>query len=177
MDQSKIGSNAAELDLGREVIVKRPCSKHPGNWSFRYGTDPAHLARWWGPNGFTTPLCEVDATPGGKIRIDMRGPDGTVYPMTGVFREVTPPERLVFTTTPLDPSGKPLFETLNIVNFADQDGKTTVTVQARRHQLDRPGSALPAGHGSRMDSNHRPPRRLRRIRSRPGECEMSARRY
>jgi uncharacterized protein YndB with AHSA1/START domain len=130
MDQSKIGSNAAELDLGREVIVKRVLNA-PRELVFQVWTDPAHLARWWGPNGFTTPLCEVDATPGGKIRIDMRGPDGTVYPMTGVFREVTPPERLVFTTTPLDPSGKPLFETLNIVNFAEQDGKTTVTVQAR----------------------------------------------
>jgi uncharacterized protein YndB with AHSA1/START domain len=123
-------SAAAEFDLGREVVIKRVLNA-PRELVFQVWTDPSHLAQWWGPNGFTTPLCEADARPGGEIRIDMRGPDGVVYPMIGTFKEVIPPERLVFTTTPLDPNGKPLFETLNIVTFADQGGKTAVTVHAR----------------------------------------------
>ena len=39
--------------------------------------------QWWGPAGFTNPRCEVDVRPGGVLCIDMRGPDGTVYPMAG----------------------------------------------------------------------------------------------
>ena len=46
-------------------------------------TDPRQVAQWWGPAGFTNPRCEVDVRPGGVLRIDMRGPDGTVYPMAG----------------------------------------------------------------------------------------------
>jgi uncharacterized protein YndB with AHSA1/START domain len=44
-----------------------------------------------------TPVCELDVRPGGAIRIHMRGPDGTVYPMTGAYQEIVEPERLVFT--------------------------------------------------------------------------------
>jgi uncharacterized protein YndB with AHSA1/START domain len=61
----------------------------------------------------------------------MRGPDGTVYPMTGVYREVVAPERLVFTASALDEKGRPLFEVLNTVTFAKQGGKTLLTVRAQ----------------------------------------------
>jgi hypothetical protein len=44
-------------------------------------TDPSHLAQWWGPHGFTNPVCEMDVRPGGALRIVMRAPDGTDYPM------------------------------------------------------------------------------------------------
>jgi uncharacterized protein YndB with AHSA1/START domain len=131
MNQSKAGSSAAaDLDLSREVVIKRVLNASR-ELVFQLWTDPAHLQQWWGPDGFTTPRCEADARPGGHIRIDMRGPDGTVYPMTGVYQEIVPPERIVFTTSPLDASGNPLFETLNIVTFAEQGGKTAVTLQAR----------------------------------------------
>jgi uncharacterized protein YndB with AHSA1/START domain len=89
------------------------------------------LAQWWGPHGFTNPVCELEARPGGAIRIHMRAPDGVVYPMTGVYREVTEPERLVFTSVALDEAGDPLFEVLNVVTFAEQGGKATLTLQAR----------------------------------------------
>jgi uncharacterized protein YndB with AHSA1/START domain len=98
---------------------------------FKAWTDPKMLARWWGPHHFTNPVCEVDLRPGGKIRIDMRGPEGTVYPMTGVFHEVDKPQRLVFSTTPLDEDGEPMFEVLNTISFEEHEGKTKLTVQAR----------------------------------------------
>jgi uncharacterized protein YndB with AHSA1/START domain len=98
---------------------------------FKAWTDPKMLARWWGPHQFTNPVCEVDVRPGGSIRIDMRGPDGTVYPMTGTYHEVVEPHRLVFSTTPLGEDGEPMFEVLNTIAFEEIDGKTKLTVQAR----------------------------------------------
>jgi uncharacterized protein YndB with AHSA1/START domain len=93
-------------------------------------TNPKHVARWWGPRGFTNPVCELDVRPGGTIRIDMRSPDGIVYPMTGIFRKIVKPERLVFTSAALDEKGKPLFEVLNTVTFTEQGGKTKLTIHA-----------------------------------------------
>jgi len=61
----------------------------------------------------------------------MRGPDGTVYPMTGVYQEIVEPERLVFTSAALDEKGHPMFEVLTTVTFAEQGGKTKQTMRAR----------------------------------------------
>jgi uncharacterized protein YndB with AHSA1/START domain len=60
----------------------------------------------------------------------MRGPDGTVYPMTGRYRDIVEPERLVFTSAALDAAGRPLFEMLTTVTFAEQDGQTIITLHA-----------------------------------------------
>src|ERR1700688_4411146 len=98
----------------REVVFTRVFDA-PRGLVFKVWTDPKHVAQWWGPHGFTNPVCELDARPGGAIRIHMRGPDGTIYPMTGVYREIVEPERLVFTSVPLDKNGDPLFEVLNTV--------------------------------------------------------------
>ena len=48
-------------------------------------TEPQRLAQWFGPKGFTNPVCEVDARPGGALRVTMQAPDGTQYPMAAVF--------------------------------------------------------------------------------------------
>ncbi|MGD1149406.1 MAG: SRPBCC domain-containing protein [Thermoanaerobaculaceae bacterium] len=103
----------------------------PRELVFEAWSDPEHLARWWGPNGFTNPVCEVDVRPGGAIRIHMRGPNGTVYPMVGVYQEVIESERLVFTSSALDKEGTPLFEVMTTVTFAEQGGKTTLTTKVR----------------------------------------------
>jgi uncharacterized protein YndB with AHSA1/START domain len=97
---------------------------------FRAWTDRNQLQRWWGPKGFTNPVCQVDVRPGGAIRIDMRAPDGTVYPITGRFVEIAEPERLVFISSALDANGEPLFEVLNTVTFEEEAGKTKLTVTA-----------------------------------------------
>jgi uncharacterized protein YndB with AHSA1/START domain len=60
----------------------------------------------------------------------MRGPDGTEFPMTGVYNEVTPYERIVFTSgAVMDAAGSPQLETLTTVNFSEDNGKTKMTVQ------------------------------------------------
>lgn len=103
----------------------------PRELVFKAWTDPKHLAQWWGPHGFTNPVCEVDARPGGAIRIDMRGPDGTVYPLRGTYQEIVRPERLSFISSGLDEEGNPLFEALTTVTFAEDGGKTTLRVHVR----------------------------------------------
>ncbi len=103
----------------------------PRELVFKAWTDPKQVAQWWGPNGFTNPVCELEVRPGGAIRIDMRGPDGVVYPMRGVFHEIVEPERLVFTATAIeDKEGKPQLEVHNTVTFAAVDGKTKLTLRA-----------------------------------------------
>jgi uncharacterized protein YndB with AHSA1/START domain len=103
----------------------------PRDLVFKAWTDPERLQRWWGPQGFTNPVCEVDVRRGGTIRIHMRAPDGAVYPMTGEFHEIVEPERLVFTSRALDGNGEALFEVLNTVTFAEEGGKTKLTLHAR----------------------------------------------
>lgn len=64
---------------------------------FRAWTDPKQMTQWWGPRGFTTPVCELDVRPGGAYRIVMRSHDGVDYPIKGVFREVGEPSLLTMT--------------------------------------------------------------------------------
>ena len=92
-------------------------------------TDAKLVAQWWGPNGFTNPVCEVDARVGGAIVIHMSG-FGMLAPMTGVFKEVVKPERLVFTNNAFFevPPVTPIIEGITTVTFEDLGGKTRVTV-------------------------------------------------
>ena len=94
-------------------------------------TDPLEMARWFGPKVFTNPVCELDVRAGGAIRIHMRAPDGNVHPMTGVFREIIEPERLVFMAVAEDLAGNRLLESLTTVTFAREGGKTRLTVHAK----------------------------------------------
>lgn len=114
----------------REVTITRVLNA-PRALVFAAWTESTHLAQWWGPKGFTNPVCEIDARVGGALRIHMRAPDGAVYPMKGEIRELVAPERLVFTTIAVDASGHHLLEGLTTVTFAEERGKTKLTVHAR----------------------------------------------
>ncbi len=119
-------TNSSEWDL----VLTRTLDA-PREHVFRAWTKRKHMESWWGPKGFTNPVCEVDARVGGEIRIHMRAPDGVVYPMKGVFEEIDEPERLVFISTALDEKGNSMFDILNTVNFVERRGKTELTLQAR----------------------------------------------
>jgi uncharacterized protein YndB with AHSA1/START domain len=123
--------NGSVLEAGLlEVSLTRRIAAPP-ELVFRAWTDPKHLAEWWGPKGFTNPLCEADARVGGAIRIHMRAPNGVVYPMTGRFVEIDRPHRLVFVTAAIDDRGEPMFEVLNTVIFTRVDGGTEISLVAR----------------------------------------------
>jgi uncharacterized protein YndB with AHSA1/START domain/DNA-binding transcriptional ArsR family regulator len=123
-------SSTLENQTTRELTLTRVFDA-PRDLVFKAWTDPRLVAQWWGPHGFTNPVCEVDARPGGAIFINMRWPDGRDNPMKGVFHEVVPPERLVFTTSTLeDAAGRPQLEVLNTVTFAEQGSQTKLTLHA-----------------------------------------------
>jgi uncharacterized protein YndB with AHSA1/START domain len=114
----------------QELVLTRTFEA-PRALVFKAWTDPKHVQQWWSPHGFTNPVCELDARPGGAIRIHMRAPDGTVYPMTGEYREVVEPERIVFISAALDSEGKPMFEVLTTVTLAENARRTTLTMRAQ----------------------------------------------
>jgi uncharacterized protein YndB with AHSA1/START domain len=116
--------------LEREVIITRIFDA-PRSLVFRAWTDPKQIKRWWGPKGFTNPVCELDVRVGGAWRIVMRGPNGVDYPGGGVYREIVEPERLVFTNIAEDQEGNKLLDGLTTVTFAEQGGKTKLTLQTR----------------------------------------------
>ena len=89
-----------------------------------------YTAQWWGPHGFTTPVCELDMRPDGPIRIDMRAPDGIVYPMTGTYLEIAEPKLLIFTSSALDANGTPLFKVLTAVTLVAQEHHTKLILHA-----------------------------------------------
>ncbi len=114
----------------KELVLTRVLDA-PRALVWQMWTDPKHLAQWWGPKGFTNPVCEVDLRPGGALVIHMRAPDGTLYPSRGVFHEIVEPERLVFTTTAFeDEQGIPQLEGLNTVTFSEENGKTKIVLKA-----------------------------------------------
>ena len=114
-------------DVPSELHLKRFFAA-PQQLVFDAWTKPEMLREWWGPKGFTNPVCEVEARGGGAIRIHMKAPDGTVYPMVGQFVEFYPPHRFHFTNSPLDKDGHALFELWTSVFFEAVEGGTQVTL-------------------------------------------------
>jgi len=102
---------------------------------FRIWTDPKYVALWWGVEGATNPVCELDVRPGGRWRIDMRTAGGTVYPNSGTYLEVIENRRLVSTdvSDPASPAwqGSPPGNRLNTVTFEDQGDATRVTLRVQ----------------------------------------------
>jgi uncharacterized protein YndB with AHSA1/START domain len=124
------GQLKEEQPAEREVVLTRTFDA-PRDLVFRLWTEPEHLERWWGPQGFTNPICEVDLRPGGAYRIVMRAPDGHEYPCQGVYREIVRPERLVFTNNAVGEDGLAVLEGLTTVHFAEEGGKTTLTMRTK----------------------------------------------
>jgi uncharacterized protein YndB with AHSA1/START domain len=127
-----------------EVVLSRVFDA-PRALIFRMWTDPRHLAKWWGPRDFTNPVCELDLRVGGRILIHMRAPDGKLYPMTGTFREIVAPERLVFTAIAEDRNGHAVLEGLVTVTFEEQGEKTKLTVREKAVALAPVAGPMIAG--------------------------------
>lgn len=122
-------SGAAESNA-REIVITRLFDAPP-EVVFDAWTNPEQLAQWWGPEGFTNPVCELDVRVGGDWRIVMRAPDGAMYPCRGVYLEIVVPERLVFTNIAVDDEGTPVLDGLTTVMFEEEAGKTRLTLRTR----------------------------------------------
>lgn len=92
---------------------------------WRCWTEPELIKQWFTPRPWTTPVVEVDVRPGGASHMIFRGPAGEEFPNRGIYLEVVPGERLVFTDAYTEgwmPSAKPFMTA--IISFADEQGGT-----------------------------------------------------
>jgi uncharacterized protein YndB with AHSA1/START domain len=115
--------NVHELNLTRVIDA-------PRQTLWRCWTEPELIKQWFTPRPWTTPVVEVDVRPGGASRMIFRGPDGEEFPNHGVYLEVVPGERLVFTdayTAGWVPSAKPFMT--GIISFADEARGTRYTAR------------------------------------------------
>ncbi|HLZ70725.1 MAG TPA: SRPBCC domain-containing protein [Dehalococcoidia bacterium] len=110
----------------------------PRELVFKAWTELERLRQWWGPQGFTWVTGTLDLRPGGVFHYGMRAPDGADLWGKFVYREVTPPERLAFVSAFSDAAGNTVrapfsatwpLEILNVLSFAEQEGRTTLTMQ------------------------------------------------
>jgi uncharacterized protein YndB with AHSA1/START domain len=118
----RLDTYVTELDVAAREIKTTRVFNAPRELVFKVWTDPTHIAKWWGPNGFTNTISEMDVRPGGWWKFVMHGPDGVDYRNESVYVEVVPPERLVF-----EHNSSPHFRTT--VTFEAQGDKTVLTMQ------------------------------------------------
>jgi uncharacterized protein YndB with AHSA1/START domain len=113
----------------RELVLTRLIDA-PREKLFKAWTNAELLKQWFAPLPWTTPSAQLDVRPGGANVITMRSPEGQDFPNAGVYLEVVPNERIVFTdayTKAWEPSAKP-FMTV-VLTFADEGGKTRYTAR------------------------------------------------
>jgi uncharacterized protein YndB with AHSA1/START domain len=113
-------SGALTLRLDRVLPAPRPRV-------FSACIEPADLAQWWGPHGFTTPEVDVDLRIGGTYRFGMQPPDGELFHLSGEFQEIEPPARLVYTFRWEEPDPDDR-ETVVTVSLNDRGDSTEVVV-------------------------------------------------
>jgi uncharacterized protein YndB with AHSA1/START domain len=128
-----------ELTLAMKRIL--PAARSVVCQAFR---DPSELAKWWGPQGFTTPSLEFDPRVGESYRIEMQPPEGSPFFLKGEFREVDLPAYLAYTFVWEDPDPDDV-ETLVALAFGDLGEATEVALTQgpykteARHALHRDG--------------------------------------
>jgi uncharacterized protein YndB with AHSA1/START domain len=121
---------------GRPELTVTRVIDAPRALVFKAWTHAEHAARWWGPQGFSTLSCQMDARPGGSFRCSTRSPSGSIHTKRGVYREVTAPERLVFTFAWEDEAGNPTHETLITVTFDDLGSRTRLTLHQAFFEIE-----------------------------------------
>jgi len=119
MDAKVRNSASAE----HELVIRRTFNA-PRELVFRAWTEPQLLAQWSCPRGFSFTEQRGELRAGGSFAATMRSPEGTEHRLRGVYREIVPPERLVFTHWWVDERGSPGPETLVTVTLTEHHGRT-----------------------------------------------------
>ena len=143
-------SSKAAAAPSREITITRVFDA-PVELVWKVWTEPEHFKKWWGPKDYVAPFAKLDLRVGGTYLNCMRSPEGQDFWTTGVFREVVPMERIVYTDSFSDEQGSVVpptqygfgadfpLELLVTVTFEELEGKTMLTL---RH------AGLPAGEKS-----------------------------
>ena len=117
-------ANKRDATSAEQTLVIKRTFDAPRDLVWKVWSDPEQAKKWWGPDGFTAPVVELDARPGGKWRALMRSPDGKDVWQHGVYREIVPPEKVSFTFIWDE---QPDHEMLVTVTFAERGKKTEMT--------------------------------------------------
>ena len=143
MDKATVITTPSDQEIVSERVFAAPRDR-----VFSAYTDPHQIPQWWGPRRMTTIVHEMDVRPGGAWRFVSHDPDGQEYDFRGVYREVTPPERLVQTFGWEGMSGETIVET---VTFEDLGENTKVTIRSVFHTLQERDEMVAYGmeHGLR----------------------------
>jgi uncharacterized protein YndB with AHSA1/START domain len=123
------GTTVSSSRADRQLVIERVFDA-PRERVFEAWTRPEHVVNWWGPKGWTLPVCEMDVRPGGVWLYCMRGPKGEESWGRAVYREIEPPARLVYSDAFAEPDGSPvpgMPEMLITVTFVEHNGQTTLT--------------------------------------------------
>ena len=133
----------------RELVISRvfdaPCALVWQAW-----TEPEHLMRWWGPEHFTSPVCQIDFRVGGSYLFCMQSPDGQRFWSTGIYKEIVPMQRIVCSDCFADEAGNDVpasyygmgddfpAELMVTITFEDLGQQTRLTVR----QAGMPGGEM-----------------------------------
>jgi uncharacterized protein YndB with AHSA1/START domain len=133
-------SSSAKLPVREELVITRVLDA-PREAVWKAWTDPTRFMLWWGPKGFISPACKIDLRVGGKYLACMRSPEGQEYWSTGVYREIVPRVKLVYTDNFSDANGNVVpashyamqgdwpSELLVTVTFEEDGRKTIMTLR------------------------------------------------
>lgn len=120
-----VNSSAAASD--RELVIRRVFDA-PREVVFDAWTRAEHLVRWWGPNDFTLPFCEIDFREGGAYRFCMRSPEGEDHWVWGEYREIVEPERIAMTWNRENAAGELWSSTVVTLSFEEHSSRTAFTL-------------------------------------------------
>ena len=152
-------SDSTSVGTKEEGLVIERVFDAPRELVWRAWTEPEHFMRWYGPQCFTLPACEIDFRVGGRHLWGMRSPDGHEMWSTGVYREIVPLERFVVTESPADEHGNvvaasyggagdvPLETVITVTLEELEGGRTKMTL---RHS-GWPDADMAAGAGGGWD--------------------------
>jgi uncharacterized protein YndB with AHSA1/START domain len=124
-------------ETSQPQLVIRRVFEAPRQLVFNAWTEPERLAKWWGPRGSTIMIKKFELMPGGIFHYGMAMPNGEMWGIF-TFREITPPERLLFVSSFSDAEGNiirgPFFpnwplEILNTLVLEESNGKTVLTLK------------------------------------------------
>ncbi len=143
----KLGVTSYATPTDQEVVITRVFDA-PRSLVFETWTRCEHLTQWMlGAPGWTMPVCEIDLRPGGANRFVWRRGDGTEMEIRGKYREIVPPERLVYTES----WGGDWPETVDTLVLTEEKGRTTVTVTVLYPSKEARDAALETGMKDGME--------------------------
>lgn len=122
---------------------------------FALWTEPEHIVKWWGPDGFDVPAHAIDVRTGGAWRTTMRSPEGTLHTVSGVYRVIDRPRRLVFTWGWDDDAGQRGHETEVSVTFESVPGGTRLVLVQQEFQTTEARDRHNQGWSSSLECLHR----------------------